>query len=98
MYPLIPVLGLAAWRGGGQLRRPATALAGVGALIAAYHVLIERYPTLDSDVCDPTNPCTLIWVRRLGYITIPTMALSAFALIQVLVLVARPSARGPAAA
>ncbi len=98
MYPLVPVLGLAAWRGGGQLRRAATALAGVGALIATYHVLIEHYPTLESDVCDPTNPCTLIWVRRLGYLTIPTMALSAFALVLVLVLVARPPARRPAAA
>jgi disulfide bond formation protein DsbB len=88
MYPLVPLLGWTAWRRDLRLRPVALALAGVGALVAAYHVLIERYPTLESGSCDPANPCTLIWVRRLGYLTIPTMALSAFLLILTLLLVA----------
>jgi disulfide bond formation protein DsbB len=90
MYPLVPLLAWAAWRREMRVRIPAALLAGVGALIASYHVLIERYPTLESGACDPSNPCSLIWVRRFGYQTIPTMALSAFALILVLLAVARP--------
>jgi hypothetical protein len=39
-------------------------------------------------VCDPKNPCTLIWVKRLGYLTIPTMALSGFLLILTLLAIA----------
>ena len=92
MYPLVPLLGIAAWRGDSTIRLYAAVLAGVGAVIASYHVVVERFPTLESSVCDPTNPCTLIWVRRLGYLTIPTMALSAFALILTL-LAFTPSER-----
>jgi disulfide bond formation protein DsbB len=52
-------------------------------------VLIERFPSLESaSSCDPANPCSLIWVERFGYLTIPTMALSAFALIATLLLLA----------
>jgi disulfide bond formation protein DsbB len=89
MYPLVPLLAWAAWRRDLRARPVAVVLAGVGALIASYHVLIERYPTLESGACDPTNPCSLVWVRRFGYLTIPTMALSAFALILTLLAVAR---------
>jgi disulfide bond formation protein DsbB len=89
MYPLMPILGMAAWRGDRAIRPYAAVLAAIGALIAAYHVLLERYPTLESSVCEPTTPCTAIWVRRFGYLTIPAMALSAFALILTLMAVAR---------
>lgn len=91
MYPLVPILAYATWKADLRVRRWAMALAGVGALIAAYHVVIEHYPTLESSVCDPKNPCTLIWVKRFGYLTIPAMALSAFAVILVLL----PAARRP---
>ena len=91
MYPLVPMLGLAAWRRDTAIRPYAAVLAGIGAVIASYHLLLERFPTLESSVCEVANPCTLIWVRRFGYLTIPTMALSAFALILTLVAVARDS-------
>ena len=87
MYPLVPLLGIAAWRKDAGIRVYAAALAGIGAVISTYHVVLERYPTLESGVCDPTNPCTLIWVRRFGYLTIPTMALSGFAVILTLLAV-----------
>jgi disulfide bond formation protein DsbB len=99
MYPLVPVLGLAAWRRDHGIRPYAGALAAIGAVIASYHVLLERFPTLESSVCEVANPCTLIGVRRFGYLTIPGMALSAFALILVLLAVARdgshPGTRSP---
>jgi hypothetical protein len=50
--------------------------------------VIERYPDLESGACDPTNPCSLVWVERFGYLTIPAMALSAFALVLTLLAVA----------
>jgi len=93
MYPLVPILGFAAWRRTERVRPYAAALAAVGAAIATYHVLLERNPQWESSVCDPKNPCTLIWVERLGYVTIPTMALSGFALILTLLAVSRARAR-----
>jgi disulfide bond formation protein DsbB len=90
MYPLAPMLVIAAVRRDLGIRLYAAVLAAIGAVIATYHVVLERYPTLESTVCDPANPCTLVWVRRFGYLTIPGMALSGFALILVLLAVARP--------
>jgi disulfide bond formation protein DsbB len=90
MYPLAPMLVLAAVRRDVGFRVYGMVAAAIGIAISSYHVLLERYPTLESSVCDPTNPCTLIWVKRFGYLTIPGMALSGFALILVLLAVARP--------
>jgi hypothetical protein len=61
-------------------------LAVGGGLVSVYHMLIERYPSLESGSCDPNNPCSITWVERLGYLTIPTMALSGFSLIAVLLM------------
>ena len=57
-----------------------------GAVISTFHVLVERFPWIEGSggVCDPANPCTIKWVEELGFITIPTMALSAFVLIALL--------------
>lgn len=89
MYPLVPVLTIAARRREPGTRSVAIVLAGAGLPISLYHIVLERFPTLESGACDPTNPCTLVWVRRFGYLTIPTMAASAFALIITLVFLAR---------
>ena len=93
MYPLVPILGYAAWRQARGTRPLAAVLASLGAVIATYHVLLERNPQWESSVCDPKNPCTLIWVERLGYLTIPTMALSGFLLILTLLAVSRAGDR-----
>ena len=89
MYPLAVILPIAAARGDGFVRRYVAPLAGIGAVIASYHILVERFPSLETRACDPLNPCSLMWVKRLGYITIPTMALTGFAAILVLLSVRR---------
>lgn len=89
MYPLVPILGVAAWARRSRVWLPVLAIAVVGGAISTWHVLVERYPSLATGACDPDNPCSLIWVRRFGYLTIPTMALSGFALIATLMLVVR---------
>ena len=85
MYPLVVILGLAAWRRDGGAWVYAAALAGIGAVISAYHVLLEWFPSLSSGACDPDNPCTLVWFRVFGFISLPTLALTAFLLIITLV-------------
>jgi disulfide bond formation protein DsbB len=94
MYPLVPLLGLAAWRRDAGIRPYALVLVTLGAAVSSWHVLIERFPTLEGASCDPTAPCTAIWVDTFGYLTIPTMALSGFLLIALLLLVARPDQDG----
>ena len=89
MYPLVPILGIAALRRDLAVRWYVLPLAVIGGAISTYHVVLERYPSLESGACDPSNPCSIIWVERFGYLTIPAMALSAFALIAALLLLAR---------
>ncbi len=89
MYPLVPILILLAWLKSSTLGRFVVVIPLVGASISAYHMVIERFPSLESSTCDPSNPCSLIWVERFGYLTIPTMALSGFLLIATLLLVSK---------
>jgi disulfide bond formation protein DsbB len=91
MYPLVVVLGVGAVRRDAGARLPAAILAGIGACTSVWHLLVERYPTLESGSCDPVNPCSIKWVEEFGYLTIPAMALSGFALILVLLAIARSS-------
>ena len=89
MYPMAVILGIAAWRRDVSVRVYALPVVAIGATISVWHMLIERFPSLESaSSCDPANPCSLIWVERFGYLTIPTMALTAFALIATLLLLA----------
>jgi cytochrome c biogenesis protein CcmG/thiol:disulfide interchange protein DsbE len=96
MYPLALLLGVAAVRRDLAVRPYAIALAGAGATISAYHFLLERFPAIDAGACDPDNPCTLVWVWQLHYLSIPLMAGTAFALVAALLLSADPAADRPA--
>jgi disulfide bond formation protein DsbB len=90
MYPLVAVLGVAAVRNDRDVVRYALPLALIGLPISLYHYVIESFPALAGAACDPRNPCTLVWFREFGFITLPFMALTAFALIaSLLVLAAR---------
>jgi disulfide bond formation protein DsbB len=97
VYPLVPVLAVAWWRRDRGVRPYVLALVALGLPISLYHVLLERLPSLDAGACDPTNPCTIIWVERFGYLTIPTMAATAQALVAALfLLVPTPAPPGRA--
>ena len=94
MYPLVPLLGIAAWRRDVGVRLYAAVIAATGEAISVFHVLVERNVIHESGACDPTNPCNIKWVNdRLGYLTIPGMALSGFALILTLLAVSRAGDR-----
>jgi disulfide bond formation protein DsbB len=82
MYPLPVLLGIAWWRRDDHVRWYALPLAAIGGCVSVYHVLVERFPSLESTgVCEVSNPCTIRWVERFGFVTIPLMALAGFALI-----------------
>jgi len=99
MYPLVVLLAIAAARRERAGALYAGGLAAMGAAIAAYHVALEWIPALDTGACDASSPCTLIWFRVFGFISLPTLALAAFLLIlTVLSIRIPPDASGPAQA
>ena len=89
MYPLAPILFVAAYRRDPGVWRYVVPVAAIGAAISIYHYQLERFPEQASASCSPDAPCTVVWIWRFHFISIPFMALSAFALIGALVLVAR---------
>lgn len=89
MYPLAVILLIAAVRRDHDVRIYAGVLATIGALLAAYHRLLQIFPSLDSGTCSTGVPCTAAWFEIFGFITIPYMALSAFLLILALLWVDR---------
>jgi disulfide bond formation protein DsbB len=95
MYPLVVILGLAALRREHRAPTGVLALAAIGALIAGYHVALEWFPSLDSGACAVDTPCTYIWFRAFGFISLATLALTAFILIVVLLRVRDPDAAEP---
>jgi len=97
MYPLVPILGIAAWRKDDSVRIYAATLAGIGAIIATYHRLMQEFPDLGGTACSTGVPCTAAYFTLFGFVTIPYMALSGFLLILVLLWIDRSnSAPAPA--
>jgi disulfide bond formation protein DsbB len=98
MYPLAIILLIAAVRRDHGIRIYAATLATIGAAIAAWHRLIQAYPDLEGGLsCDPTHPCASAYVQRLGFITIPTMALGGFLCILALLWLDRFNSRADTA-
>lgn len=88
MYPLPLIIGTALIKKTKDVAYYVLPLAIFGTLIAAYHYKLQISPT-------PLAPCSTIgfsascsdrFVTNYGYITIPWMALSAFALITLFML------------
>ncbi|HYF26433.1 MAG TPA: disulfide bond formation protein B [Baekduia sp.] len=89
MYPLVPLLLIAALRRdlrGGALYGLVFPVVGAG--VAIYHVYIENNPDAESAGCKIGAPCSVKWIEELGYVTIPVLALTAFAAIGVLLTMA----------
>jgi disulfide bond formation protein DsbB len=91
MYPLTFLLGIAAAIRDRAIYRYVLPLTSIGAAISIYHYQLERFPEQHSLSCAVDIPCTTVWIWKFHYISIPMMALSAFAAISVLVLTARSS-------
>ena len=76
MYPLVVVLGVAAFEGRAGVYRTVLPLSVLGLLIAAYHSYLQVTVTS----CGFTGDCAAVQLRVLG-LTIPNLSLLAFALI-----------------
>jgi disulfide bond formation protein DsbB len=87
MYPLVLLLGIAAVRRDLGIRLYAIPLAAIGAAISTYHYLLEWFPALDTGACVVGVPCTQVWFRQFGFVSLPFLALVAFLLVIAFLLV-----------
>jgi len=90
MYPLAITTLLAALFDDPRAARYLLPLPVVGAGISVYHLLVENRVVGESLTCRISAPggCAVKWINEFGYVTIPTLALTAFALVFAFLLLA----------
>jgi disulfide bond formation protein DsbB len=88
MYPLSIVTLLAALADERRIARYLLPLPVVGAGVSVYHLLVENGVVKQSQICLLSAPggCATKWIEEFGYVTIPTLALTGFALAFALLL------------
>jgi disulfide bond formation protein DsbB len=90
MYPLSILTLLMAISDDNRAARYLLPLPVVGAGVSVYHLLVENGVVGQSNTCLISAPggCGVKWINEFGYMTIPTLALTAFALLFGLLLIA----------
>jgi disulfide bond formation protein DsbB len=83
MYPLSILTLMFAWHGENRLARYLLPFPVIGAAVSVYHLLIENHVVKTPEACQVGAGCTVKWINYFGYMTIPTMALTGFALLTV---------------
>jgi disulfide bond formation protein DsbB len=92
MYSLAVILLVGALRRDRSVRWYAAPLAAIGAVISTYHYLIEWHPEWEGTSCDADLPCSAVYFREYGFVSLSFMALCGFsAILALLLLVPQPA-------
>lgn len=90
MYPLTVILGIAAYHNDTRIRRYVLPLTIIGICTSLYHYLLQKVPGFgELSPCVQGVPCSMQYINWLGFITIPFLALIAFILITISLLLIR---------
>ncbi|MBB3112291.1 disulfide bond formation protein DsbB [Paenibacillus phyllosphaerae] len=90
MYPLVILLGRAAYKNDRGIIGYTLPLSIIGGCISLYHYLEQKVPGMaDILPCTQGVPCNQDYLDWFGFITIPFLALIAFILITIFLLLAR---------
>ena len=78
MYAIAIITLVAALRKDKKIAPYTLALASVGLVVSMYHYPLEWFPNIETSVCSVDVPCTTIWFREFGFVTLSFIAGSAF--------------------
>ncbi|MGG6447677.1 disulfide oxidoreductase [Pseudobacillus badius] len=88
MYPLAIILGIAAFYNETNLKKYVLPLSVIGGLISIYHYLVQKVPGFAGvKPCVQGVPCNTQYINWFGFVTIPFLALMAFTLISILMII-----------
>lgn len=88
MYPLVVISGVSVIRKDKDFWKYVLPMSLLGMCIALYHVYLESFAVnTESTLCTHSGvPCTVKYINWFGFITIPVLSLTAFTLINGIIL------------
>lgn len=90
MYPLSIILGIAAYTNETVLRKYVLPLSIIGGCISIFHYMEQKIPGFAAiKPCTNGVPCSAQYINWFGFVTIPFLALIAFILITVLMILTK---------
>lgn len=94
MYPLTIILGIAAFTNEISIRKYVLPLSLIGNGVSLYHYLVQKVPGFaDIKPCVQGVPCNIQYINWFGFVTIPFLALTAFTLINIILIVLHVQAK-----
>lgn len=81
MFPQGILLGIAVFTNDNGIKKYIIALSAIGILIAIYHYILQVTQALPLPCADDVVSCTVKQIELFGYLTIPLMSATAFALV-----------------
>lgn len=92
MYPLTLILGIATFNNEFNIKKYVLSITVIGWFISLFHYLQQKVRGFASiKPCTSGVPCNTEYINWLGFITIPFLALTAFSLIIIFMLLIRNS-------
>ncbi|RFU60252.1 disulfide oxidoreductase [Bacillus sp. V59.32b] len=87
MYPLALILGIGTFQNDSSVKKFVLPMAIIGWCISFYHYLVQKVPAFSEiKPCVSGVPCSAQYINWYGFITIPFLALSAFSIIIVVMI------------
>lgn len=87
MYPLSIILGIAAYQNHTAIKKYVLPLSIIGLSVSTFHYLKQKVPFFASiELCSQGSSCSVQYINWMGFITIPFLALVAFFLISLLMV------------
>lgn len=94
MYPLALILGIATFQNDRSVKKYVLPMAIIGWFISLFHYLEQKVPGFAKiKPCANGVPCSTEYINWFGFITIPFLALVAFTLIIILMLLIKSPKR-----
>ena len=88
MYPLVLILGIGTFQSDMSVKKFVLPMSILGGTISFFHYLEQKVPGFGGiRPCVSGVPCSSEYINWLGFITIPFLALTAFTLITISMLV-----------
>lgn len=90
MYPLTLILGISAFHNDLSVKKYSLPLVVIGWSISFFHYLEQKVPGFaEIKPCANGVPCSAEYINWLGFMTIPFLALTAFTLIIIFMILIR---------